>query len=404
MPDAQQDFGLIALAPNDWHGQWVNRQQLLSRLGGHLPVVYSTGGYFVWDRRRDAWRKAPLRGRFERNDSVWVDHPSRWLMRWPRVAGWDNRILARQAQRWRRKLAASGARRICAYVFHPAFLPYVRHLGAERIVYHAYDLFSHQPDWNEQLAAAEDALLETADLVIVPSDALAEELNAKCARPIRVLLNAADVPSFVAAAANGAPEPKDLEAIPRPRVGYLGSLHPQIDYRLLRALAERRPGHQWVLVGPRQREVDLLQDADFVACTTLSNVHMLGAKDKSEIAAYTAAMDVNVMIYRSTSGSWTKVAYPLKVHEYLGAGRPVVSMDLPMLRPLEKVIRFASDVDDWLTALDDAIAGRGTGSKETRQASARGHDWESRAKLLDQWLVELMDGEIPRTFIQPEST
>lgn len=399
IPGKQQGCGLIALAPNDWHGQWVNRQQLLSRLGGRWPIVYSTGGYFVWDRRDEAWRKAPPWGRFEHVDSVWVDDPPRWLLRWPRLAGWDELILGIQARRWRRKLAAAGAHRICAYVFHPAFLPFVCHIGAQRVVYHAYDLFDHQPGWNETLAAAEATLLEMADLVIVPSDALAEELCRKRARPIRVLLNAADVPSFLSAADARVCEPNDLAAISRPRVGYLGSLHPQIDYGLLRTLAERRPDHQWVLIGPRQREKDLVKDQDFVACTRLPNVHMLGAKGKDEIAIYTVAMDVNVMIYRSTDSSWTKVAYPLKLHEYLAAGRPVVSMNLPMLRPLANVIRFAHGVDDWLTALDEAIAGHGTGTKEMRQAAAQGHGWESRAEVLDRWLAELMDAVPPRTVV-----
>jgi hypothetical protein len=41
---------LLALAPNSWDGQWMNRQQILSRLGAHHDVLYSTGAWSVWDR------------------------------------------------------------------------------------------------------------------------------------------------------------------------------------------------------------------------------------------------------------------------------------------------------------------------------------------------------------------
>ena len=392
------DIGIIALAPNDWHGQWVNRQQLLSRLGERWAIVYSTGAWTVWDRGSEEWQRAPAAGGFAHVDNVWVDEPPRWLLRWPRLGGWDNLAISIQAKRLRRKLAAVGARRRIAYVFHPLFLPYLRYLDAEHLVYHAYDLFDHQPNWNDALEAAERELLARADLVLVPSEALAEELKKKVNRPIHVLLNAADVPTFLKAARQPASDPADLAPIPHPRIGYIGSLHPQLDYSLLRALAERRPRYHWVLVGPKLREKDLVVDADFQAFTAMANVHILGSKRRGEIPAYTVNNDVNVMIYKSTATSWTRVAYPLKLHEYLASGRPIVTMELPMLRPLSHVIRFAQGTDDWTAALDEAITLGGTGTPEARQAAAAGHSWDARSSSLEAWLRDMVaDGASGKT-------
>ena len=53
--DAQ--FTVIALAPNDWRGQWVNRQYLLSRLGQRHAVLYSMGAWTVWERETAPWKK-----------------------------------------------------------------------------------------------------------------------------------------------------------------------------------------------------------------------------------------------------------------------------------------------------------------------------------------------------------
>jgi glycosyltransferase involved in cell wall biosynthesis len=386
------DVGIIAVAPNDWRGQWVNRQQLLSRLGVRWPIVYSNGTWMSWDRGSDEWRHAHWRGAFTRDNGVWLDEPPRGLLRWPRVPALDRVAIEVQALRWRRQLARAGAKRRIGYVCHPAFVPYVDAMSADWIVYHAYDLFDHQPGWTDVLDSAERALLRRADLVLAPSQALADELMRRADRSVEVLLNAADVPRFLAAARSRLAPPPDLAAIPAPRVGYLGSLHPQIDWALIRTLAASRPSYQWVLIGPRQRERDLLANPDFVDLSRLPNVHLLGGKDHDAIADYTVHMDVNVMIYRSGDDSWTKVAYPLKLHEYLASGRPIVSMELPMLRSLSNVIRFARDPQDWLAALDDAIVRGGVGTETSRQAAAAAHSWDARVAQLESRLETMVSG------------
>ena len=383
-------IGIVALAPNNWRGQWVNRQHLLTRLGRHWPVVYSSGAWTVWDRGSDAWRRAPCISRFIDQDNVCLDEPSRWLLRWPRVARWDNTIVGMHARGLRRKVHTLGARQAIAYVFHPMFAPYVEHLGAVRLVYHAYDLFDHQPSWSSELEKAERELLRRADLVIVPSDALAEELSKKVDRGIHVLLNAANVDSYVQASHNPTADPPDLASIPHPRIGYVGSLHPQLDYPLVLEIARARPNYHWVMIGPIQRSQDVFRNAAFQAISSLPNVHLLGEKRHDEVAAYTVKMDVNVMIYETSNSSWTRVAYPLKLHEYLGSGRPVVSVDLPMVRTLSHVVRFASGPTDWINALDAAIASGGTGTTAERQDAAAGHSWEGRAQVLQGWLEDLV--------------
>src|SRR5450759_4284903 len=74
-------YAILALAPQVWNEQWVNRQQLLSRIGRHHDVLYSTGGWFVWDRAADAWRTAAICGRIDAADNVWIDESPRYLMR-----------------------------------------------------------------------------------------------------------------------------------------------------------------------------------------------------------------------------------------------------------------------------------------------------------------------------------
>ena len=382
-------FAIMALAPQVWDEQWVNRQQLLSRVGRHHAVLYSTGGWFVWDRHTEAWRHSRFFGDFRTSDNVWIDESPRYLMRWPRVRGLDRAIMRAQARRWSSWLRRQTSKAVVAQVCHPSYFPYLEFLKADRLVYHVYDLYDHQPDWQREWHAYEIELLRRADLVFCPSEMLAQALREKVDRAVEVLPNAADVDAFLNAANRGAKDPADLATIPHPRVGWIGSLHPQIDYGLIAALARRRPEWHFVFVGNKVAYTEPRAEQQYLECAELPNVHFLGYKHRSEVPPYVLNMDVNIMSYRISEERWVKAAYPLKLHEYLASGRPVVSVDLQMVRVHNDVIRFATGVDDWETALDQALVEGGVGTPEQRIRVAREHSWDARAQVLRGWLTDL---------------
>ena len=381
---------LLALAPNEWNGQWVNRQHLLSRIGKRFPVLYSTGGWFTWDRHSEEWQRATFSGSIRYSDNVWIDESPRYLLRFPRVAMLDRWVVDRQVQRWLRWSEAQGSGPIVAHLFHPAFLSYLDAIRPYAVVYHAYDLFDHTPGWNGLLEQNEVRLLERADLVVASSDPIAARLHDKVSRLIRVLPNGVDLKMFDQARASGGAQPEDLAAIPHPRIGYVGSLHPQVDYGLIAALAQRQADWHFVFVGGRVEHKDAIAERDFAACERLSNVHFLGPKDRRDVPYYVLNMDVNVMCYRLADDYWVKAGYPLKLHEYLAAGRPVVSADLATVRPFAAVVSIATGLDDWHRALVEALTGGGVGTSHQRRAIAEQNSWDHRSNALESWLTELV--------------
>jgi glycosyltransferase involved in cell wall biosynthesis len=145
---------------------------------------------------------------------------------------------------------------------------------------------------------------------------------------------------------------------------------------------------QFVLVGQPGR-VDPPGEVALQHLRTCANVHFLGFKSPTDLPAYMSAMDVNVMWYRLGDDVWTAGIYPLKLHEYLAVGRPVVSTDLPVVRAFDDVIRIAANPEDWEHGIAEALAGRATGSPEQRRERARQNDWNARAAQLKA-LVEAM--------------
>ena len=275
---------------------------------------------------------------------------------------------------------------LIAHICHPSYYPYVDYLRADYLVYHVYDLYDHQPDWTSEWACFEKNLLSEADLAFAASEPMAQVLQQRAGRKVEVLLNGADVEVFQEAATKGVPAPADLAAIPRPRIGWVGSLHPQVDYGLIARLARRRTDWHFVFVGNKVPYTEIDSEQHYQECARLPNVHFLGYRHRSEVPAYVVNMDANMICYRMDENRWHSVAYPLKLHEYLASGRPVVSVPIAALRGHENVMHFATTDDEWESAIHQAVTHGGVATPAERMAISRDHSWDARAAQLLNWI------------------
>jgi glycosyltransferase involved in cell wall biosynthesis len=380
---------IFAFAPNAWRGPWMNRQQLLSRLARRgWPVTYSTGPLASWDRHSERWRNAPLLSTYEMHDGVRVEVAGKSRLRWPRIAPYDRLVIRRHASALLHQAGCAPSAAI-AYVFHPSLYDLAAAMDCRWTVYHAYDVFALQPGWSDALARAQKDLLERADLVIASGPSIAQALREAGAERVLVLPNGADAEAFAAGALQ--PCPADLAAIPRPRIAYIGHLNRKVDFAMIATVAKARPAWHWVLVGPVPEDGSAAPANDphigaaFRECQTLANVHFLGGKPYTALPAYAAHMDVHTICYRPDRGWWNAAA-PLKLHEYLATGRPVVSIDIMDIHPFADVVRLVRDRAGWIGALEAALKERSAQAMERRRDAARANSWDDRVDLLERRL------------------
>jgi glycosyltransferase involved in cell wall biosynthesis len=349
-------------------------------------VLYSTGPL----DRAAASDRARLTPRFVRQDHVLVDHQPSWMARALRQPLFGTLTMRRLAQRWRHALPSDRRSPLVMWVSHPIYRPFVPHIAPDYLVYHVYDLYHLQRSWSSELAAREEWLVRHADLVVCSSPALAEYLTGRGAQSPFVVENGADYEAF-ALDPPALREPHDLASIPHPRVGYTGALNRKVDFPLLLDLAIRHPQWHLVIVGA-------LGNLDEVTASAVdglrgqANVHFLGFKDHRELPHYVGHTDVNLLAYRLSPDLWTQGIYPLKLHEYLAAGKPVVSADLPSVRPFASVVDIVHSGGAWHAAIANALGGRGTGTVESRRATARGNGWEARGMALERRLQQMAGG------------
>jgi hypothetical protein len=85
---------------------------------------------------------------------------------------------------------------------------------------------------------------------------------------------------------------------------------------------------------------------------------------------------------------YTKFIYPLKLHEYLASGRPVVGSPIRSLQDFAHIIRLARTTDEWSQAIQDSLSPAACSAEhvEVRRRVARRHDWDRLVALLAQTL------------------
>jgi glycosyltransferase involved in cell wall biosynthesis len=101
------------------------------------------------------------------------------------------------------------------------------------------------------------------------------------------------------------------------------------------------------------------------------NVTMVPAVASEEIPAVVHAFDVGLIPYRIFDA--TESINPLKVYQYLAAGKPVVATRIPALENLRDVVECAPVGDDFVAAIDRALGS----SRDSRMITFR------RERVLD---------------------
>jgi glycosyltransferase involved in cell wall biosynthesis len=112
----------------------------------------------------------------------------------------------------------------------------------------------------------------------------------------------------------------------------------------------------------------------------LPNVHFVGQQPHRSLANFIREFDVCIIPYRLNS--YTATVVPTKLNEYLAVGKPVVSTNLPAVRHFEElhgVLTISDEApENFLRAVESALAQSGEQEAERRRAAAAHGDWDKR--------------------------
>jgi teichuronic acid biosynthesis glycosyltransferase TuaH len=270
---------------------------------------------------------------------------------------------------------------ISNYVFINFFDPYfLRSIPDDikpvRYVYQCMDDMSQVAYTRRHGLRLENEVIKSADLVLCTSRELTR-IKSSLSPNVRFHPNAADFDLFNTAATLRFNRPADMPAGDKKIIGFTGSIEYRTDFELLRKVAIAHADKILFLIGPVMGNEHIAARLD-----KLSNVIFAGAKNINELPPYLQYFDCCMIPYKKNQ--LTASIYPLKVNEYLAAGKPVVSTDFSEdVHSFADVAYVTSTHDEFVQAIDRAIKEDDANKRSQRMHTASANSWEKR--VADFW-------------------
>jgi glycosyltransferase involved in cell wall biosynthesis len=248
-------------------------------------------------------------------------------------------------------------------------------------VYHVVDEYSSYygltPDARRHTEELEKRMIAFADLVIVVSRRLYEskrQFNSKT----YLVPNGVNYEAYTAALKDSN-IPEGLRVIKTPRLGYSGLIGDRLNFDMLIDMAQRHPEWSLVFVG----EVLLSQQTKpWETLLALPNVHYLGQVPVTQVPHYIKGFQVGLMPYLQDLHA--ENIDPLKLYDYLAAGIPVASIDIPAAREFSRYIHLADSCRDFAETVRTALADTAPERSSARRKIAVQHTWEARAQHISE--------------------
>jgi glycosyltransferase involved in cell wall biosynthesis/tRNA A-37 threonylcarbamoyl transferase component Bud32 len=305
----------------------------------------------------------------------------------------SKRILLDQFAFLRESLNISKA--IC-FVDLPFWSPLVLELQKGygwKVIFNSMDQLSGFSNVTPAMLESEDELAQNSDLILATSHLLFNEksrLNKNCL----LVPNGTDFDHF-----NYSPDvlPEELKDVSKPIIGYYGALSDWLDTELIHNLASARPNWNFILIGR-------IESADVSQLKTMSNVFFLGEKPYEHLPGYLQHFDTCIIPFKKIP--LTEATNPVKLFEFLSAGKSVVATDLDELRYYQEYVRLASSPNDWLEAVELALDDYLPAQVEKRMQFARQNTWDERILLIEDAIQVIaqdqLDVSTPLPFILPK--
>jgi teichuronic acid biosynthesis glycosyltransferase TuaH len=238
-----------------------------------------------------------------------------------------------------------------------------------------FDFVDDFPVWAPYL---EDMLIQS-DIVFTASRPLQEKIRSiSPVHRCELVRNGVNPEQYRLDPASPPVMPSDFPQGGGPVIGYAGAMASWVDKDLVRRIAQQIPEARIVIVG-----AELGAKAAFTA----KNVHYLGMKPEEELPTYLHHFDACIIPFKKNGV--TLATNPLMMYQYLAAGKPVVTVDLPETRDIPEVYA-ASTHDEFVARLRSVLSTEFVFNRSAAKRWLSQNTWRSRYVQARSALAEIL--------------
>lgn len=237
-------------------------------------------------------------------------------------------------------------------------------------VYMTVDDIRHSTHIKKHGPRLEREIMQRADIVFATSLELTT-LASKYAKHSYYLPNAADI-SLFKTSHQELPKPIELAGIDSQLVIYTGNIDHRIDFDLLNGVVKRSPNLTFILVGPVS-----INEQELQTLRSCSNVLFTGRKDLTQLPALLKFSHCAIIPFKCNT--LTKSIYPLKINEYLAAGKPVIATPFSGdIQTFSSVITIADNPASFTEGINNQISNDSDRLISDRLAFVECNTWKAR--------------------------
>jgi len=298
----------------------------------------------------------------------------------------NHRLFAKRINRHLSKCSPSELIFVNSFNFYFPDLPRFLNQRISLNIYHCIDPMVKKytlrhGEYLEERAAGK------ADLIISTAPALQKKFLFKGFRNSYLIPNAANYTLFA-----GANDPLQnvhpaLQKISGRLLGFLGHVERRTNFTLLQKLLRLLPEWKVVMVGPADYQCiphQLVRHPRFFLIDPVKH---------QEAPSVIKRFDVCMIPFSCDEVSSS--VYPLKLYEYLAAGKPVVTtrFNPEVLEGLEDIIHIADSAEQFAEQVQTAYQNDGHALQRKRLEAAARNSWEERADQFHQLILQHLPTE-----------
>ena len=272
---------------------------------------------------------------------------------------------------------------IVSYIADPLLCDYLKLFSGEISV---YDCLAEWSSYSGMGLLRKSAVKKYESKTLLKSDVVLAVSKKLCDRRVIVNRNTHYLPwaaEYILFCKDSAEMPNEMMSIKKPIVGFAGHIWGIFDLDIIAKLSETFKNSSIVIVGSLRHLLPRGYKREFLNVMKRANIRWLGPRKHDDLPKYLKFFDVCIMPY--IIDDWTITCSPGKFYQYLAAGKPIVSTDLPEVSRYydDDIVKIARSSEEFMEKVNLALNEVSDENKiKKRKEIAKSNSWNHRAKTM----------------------